>query len=93
MAICDYIQKPCIKSSGCSRECVVFKKSDEVLIPDIKTKIEEYIGELNHEIDRCVLWIEKNMGDEACRVTVMESRIETLTEVRNDLQSRLEEII
>ena len=70
-----------------------FKKSDEVLRPDIRIKIEEYIGQLNQEIDRCVLWIEKNIEDEACRITAMESRIETLTEVKNDLQSKLEEII
>lgn len=62
-------------------------------MPDIRLKIQEYISELNQEIDRCFSWVEENMSGEACKVTAMESRIETLTEVKNDLQSRLEEII
>lgn len=61
--------------------------------PNTRLKIQEYIGELNKEIDRCVSWVEENMSGEACKVTAMESRIETLTEVKNDLQSRLEEVI
>lgn len=63
------------------------------LKPDIRFKIEEYISELDQEINRCVFWVEENMSGEAYKVAAMESRIETLTEIKNDLQSRMEEII
>ncbi len=62
-------------------------------VTNIRDKIIEYISELDIEIDRCTIWVEENMSGEACKVTAMESRIETLTEVKNDLQSRLDEVI
>lgn len=52
---------------------------------DIRGKIEEYISELNIEIDRCTLWIEKNMSSEAGIVSEMAGRVKALTEVKNDL--------
>lgn len=61
--------------------------------PDMREKVKEYIGELEKEIQRCVDWIEENMNGEACKVAAMESRIQTLGEVKNDLLNRLEELI
>lgn len=90
--MCDYTQEPC-KTPGKCKDCVVFKQSDKVLKPNMRTKIQEYISELDQEIDRYVSWVEENMSGEACKVTAMESRLETLIEVKNDLQSRLEEVI
>ncbi len=62
-------------------------------MPDMRDKIVGYISELDAEIDRCTIWVEEHMIGEACKVTAMESRIEALTEVKNDLQSRLNEVI
>lgn len=61
--------------------------------PDMREKVREYISELDAEYDRCMDWIEEHMNGEACQVSAMEMRIKTLTEVKNDLQSRLEELI
>ena len=61
--------------------------------PDMREKVREYISELDVEIDRCTDWIEEHMNGEACQVSAMEMRAKTLNEVKNDLQSRLEEVI
>ena len=61
--------------------------------PDMREKIREYISELDAEYDRCMDWIEEHMDDEACQVSAMEMRAKTLMEVKNDLQSRLEELV
>ena len=62
--------------------------------PDMREKIREYISELESEINRCMNFIKEYMDEGvACKTTAMESRIETLTEVVNDLKSRLEEVL
>ena len=61
--------------------------------PDMRKKVKEYIAELDEEISRCEIWIEENMNIEACKVTVMETRAQTLNEVKCDLESRLEELV
>ena len=61
--------------------------------PDMRGKIREYISELDAEYDRCMDWIEEHMDSEACQVSTMEMRAKTLMEVKNDLQSRLEELV
>ena len=61
--------------------------------PDMREKIREYIDELDAEYDRCMEWIEGHMDGESCQVTAMEMRAKTLMEVKNDLQSRLEELV
>lgn len=56
-------------------------------LPDMREKVKEYISELDKEIERCELIL---------RITsdlIAESRLETLVEVKNDLKSRLEELI
>lgn len=60
---------------------------------DIRLKIEEYINELDYEIDTCVSLVEENINGEACKVTALESRLETLLKIKNDLKNRLEEVI
>lgn len=61
--------------------------------PDMRRKVEEYVVELDQEIDRCTLWVEENISDDACKVSEMEGRVKALTEVKNDLKSRLDELI
>lgn len=61
--------------------------------PDMREKVREYISELDTEYDRCMDWIEEHMNGEACQVSAMEMRVKTLNEVKNDLESRLEELV
>ena len=62
--------------------------------PDMREKVREYISELDVEINRCHHLAEQNMNDKATTVAeMMVVRVQTLTEVRNDLQGRLEELI
>ena len=61
--------------------------------PDMREKVMEYISELDAEYGRCTDWIEEHMNGEACQVSAMEMRAKTLNEVKNDLESRLEELI
>ena len=60
---------------------------------DMREKVREYIDELDVEIDRCMEWVEEHMNGEACQVSAIEMRAKTLNDVRNDLQSRLEELV
>lgn len=60
---------------------------------DMREKVKEYISEIQEEIDRCTLWVKEHINSEVCNIAIMESRIETLIEVTNDLQSRLDEVI
>lgn len=60
--------------------------------PDMREKVREYISELDTEYDRCMDCIEEHMNSEACQVSAMEMRVKTLMEVKNDLESRLEEL-
>ena len=60
---------------------------------NMREKIREYISGLDAEYDRCMTWIEEHMDGEACQVSAMEMRAKTLMEVKNDLQSRLEELV
>ncbi len=63
--------------------------------PDMREKIKEYIGELDTEIDRLESDLKKQMtyNVEDCKVSVTESRLNTIIEVKNDLLGRLEEVI
>lgn len=63
--------------------------------PDMREKIKEYINELETEIDRLESDLEKQMiyNVEACKVTAIESRLNAIIEVKNDLLGRLEEVI
>ena len=61
--------------------------------PDMREKMKEYISELDEEISRCMAWIENHMDGEDCQVSAMEMRAKTLNEVKNDLESRLEEMV
>lgn len=59
----------------------------------MRDKVREYIGELDMEIKRLVNQLEDHMNGEACMVTEIESRLQTLIEVKNDLLGRLDEVI
>lgn len=79
-------------------------KLQNSLIPDMREKIKEYISEIQEEIDRCVKLIEDKfveLGNDAVKeiyscgieYAKIESRIETLGQVQNNLKNRLEEVI
>ena len=69
--------------------------------PDMREKIREYISELDVEYDRCIDQAESILAaigdyDEKPMPTNyirLEERAKVLGEVKNDLQSRLEELI
>lgn len=72
--------------------------------PDMREKIKEYISELDAEIDRCTKLVEDKMKElkdsnliesytKGVEYVRIESRLQTLAEVKNDLQGRLEELI
>ena len=74
------------------------------IMPDMREKVKEYITEIQEEIDRCVKLIEDKFveleNDAAKEVYLcgieyakIESRIETLGQVQNDLKNSLEEVI
>ena len=73
-------------------------------MPDMREKIKEYISEIQEEIDRCIKLIEDKfveLGNDAVKelyscgieYAKIESRIETLGQVQNDLKNRLEEVL
>lgn len=61
--------------------------------PDMREKTREYIGELDVEIKRCKKEILKYNKYGAIGELITNSRLQTLIQVRNDLQSRLDEVI
>ena len=68
--------------------------------PDMREKVKEYISELDAEIDKCIKENEKilesiSIGHDAMPISQFQlaEKIETLTKVKNDLQSRLDELI
>ena len=64
-------------------------------IPDMREKVREYIGELDEEISRCEeLYEDVSVGySDITRSLTIQCRIETLSQVKGDLESRLEELI
>lgn len=71
---------------------------------DMREKLKEYISELDEEYDRCRKLIEEKLSniqdDEEKEIycfsieyITLKTRIITLSEVKNDLQSRLDELI
>ena len=63
-------------------------------LPDMREKVKEYISELDVEIDRCHKLAEQNIQDESTNLAeMMLVRVQTLTEIKNDLQGRLNELI
>ena len=78
------VQKKCKEES-----CPWYKE-----LPDMRKKVKEYISELNEEIDRCHKLAEQNMQDASTTAAeMMMARVQTLTEVKNDLQGRLDELV
>ena len=63
--------------------------------PDIREKVKEYIDELDDEIIRCEKLYEDVSVDcsDSTRSLTIQCRIETLSQVKGDLESRLEELI
>lgn len=62
--------------------------------PDIRIKIREYIDVIHTEIKRCEKKRnEYNKEDDEVGEFVMHSRLQALTEVKNNLQSILDEVI
>lgn len=87
MGRCDYFEKECDKHGKCT-ECLN--------PPDMREKVKEYIGELEDEIQRCLnIMVELTVRDKLkdAKQVELESRIQTLEEVKNDLRNRMEEVI
>lgn len=63
----------------------------DIIQPDMREKIREYINQLDEEIKRAESEI-VNTDDKDYEARMM-SRLNTLTEVRNDLLGRLEEVV
>lgn len=61
--------------------------------PDMREKIKEYIAELNAEIKRVEKCIIDNGDDAPDTNNMLLTRIQTLQEVINDLQGRMEEAL
>ena len=62
--------------------------------PDMREKVREYISELDVEIKRCKKIAKQNMEDDATTLAeMMFARMQTLMEVKDDLQGRLEELV
>lgn len=63
--------------------------------PDMREKIREYISELDKETERCEkLYEEVSVGySDPTKSLTIQCRIETLSQVKGDLKSRLEELI
>ena len=61
----------------------------------MREKIREYISELDEEIERCEKLYEDVPVDysDPTRSLTIQCRIETLSQVKGDLESRLEELI
>ena len=72
---------------------ICLKPYEENEQPDMREKVQEYIDELQTEIRRLGEELEENMNGEACMDTEIESKINTLQEVVNDLKGRLNERI
>ena len=75
--------------------CIVEDVKVEEYRPDMREKVKEYIAELDEEISRC-----ENMCEDASinysdstRSLAIQCRLDTLIEVKNDLKSRLEELV
>lgn len=62
---------------------------------NMREKVREYIIELDEEISRCEKLYEEVSVDysDPTRSLTIQCRIETLSQVKDDLQSRLEELI
>lgn len=60
-------------------------------MPDMREKVIEYIGELDNEIARCNSIIENLHDTNLIKENTI--RASVLTEVRTDLQSRLDELV
>ena len=63
--------------------------------PDMREKVKEYISELDKEIERCEELYEEVSVDysDPTRSLAIQCRIETLSQIKSDLKSRLEELI
>lgn len=70
---------------------------------DMRVKVKDYIGEIHEEIDRCIKIIEdkfvelenvaaKDVYSSGIEYAKIESRIQTLGEVQNDLKNCMEEM-
>lgn len=84
--LCHYVNSVSNRTFQDAEDRLNYLEEKEQL-PDMREKIKEYISELDAKIERCELVL-RNTND-----LITESRLETLIEVKNDLQGRLDELI
>ena len=67
-------------------------ESTIITSPDMREKVKEYISELDMEINRCE---QETVNHSDSKIDYMKYmvRLETLVQVKSDLQSRLEELV
>lgn len=91
--LCHYVNSVSNRTFQDAEDRLNYLEEKEQL-PDMRDKIKEYISELGTEINRCNKLAEQNMEDESTTLAeMMLVRIKTLTEVKNDLQGRLDELV
>lgn len=87
----------CIADYNCFR--IIEDVKAEEYRPNMREKVREYISELDEEIKRCEAECNKLSYDEVCvrvnraELNIWHGRINALIEVKNDLKSRLEELV
>ena len=81
------------KNGYCLNDNVYKWSSDNK--PDMREKVKEYIAELDEEISRCEKLYEENSVNysDPTRSLATQCRVETLVQVKCDLESRLEELV
>lgn len=62
-------------------------------MPDMREKVKEYIEELGEQVKVYENWLKGNPDASVSEEFIVKGSIATLVEVKNDLQSRLDEVI
>ena len=62
-------------------------------MPDMREKVKEYIKELEEQIETHEKWLIRHQNADVKEEFIVRGSIATFTEVKNDLQSILDEVI
>jgi tetrahydromethanopterin S-methyltransferase subunit B len=77
----------------CNKTIILCYNRKEKIMPDMRIKVEEYIKELKTEVDRLTREIEANVNRmNITQASCIKTRIDSYTNVINDLKNRLREV-